>query len=164
MADFYRLFEQRLYRFIKSKLNDSFEAADILNETFLEVWRKAGTFEGRSKVSTWLFGIAYYKIMDKLRAKRPDLISDDVSPELIDETAQTDACLLATEDAGHIRFCLARLKAAHRAVLELAFFEDMAYGEIAKIAGCPEGTVKTRIFHAKQLMKHCLEGRMGART
>lgn len=163
MADFYRLFEARLYRFIKTKLNDSFEADDILNETFLEVWRKAGMFEGRSKVSTWLFGIAYYKTMDRLRARNPLLVSDELAPEVVDESAQADACVLAADDADHIRFCLDRLKAAHRAVLELAFFEDMSYGEIAKVVNCPEGTVKTRIFHAKQLMKHCLEGRMGVR-
>lgn len=54
LADFYKMYEGRVYKFILSKLNDSFEAADILNETFLEVWRKAGTFEGRSKVSTWI--------------------------------------------------------------------------------------------------------------
>lgn len=163
-SGFYRLYEARLYRFIKSKLNDSFEAADILNETFLEVWRKAASFEGRSKVTTWLFGIAYYKTMDRLRKKKPFLTDEDNAPEIADESPDAMACLLGAEDADHIRYCLGRLKQAHRTVLELAFFEDMAYGEIAQVAGCPENTVKTRIFHAKQLMKHCLQGRMGDRT
>ena len=72
-ADFFRLYEKRLHRFITLKLNDFHEASDILNETFLEVWRKAATFEGRSKVSTWVFGIAYYKTMDRLRKKKPVL-------------------------------------------------------------------------------------------
>ena len=161
MADFYRLYEARLYKFILSKLNDSFEASDILNETFLEVWRKAGTFEGRSKVSTWLFGIAYYKTMDRLRKKKPMLIDEDNFPEIADEAPDAMACLLSDERGAHVKHCLETLKDAHRTVMQLAFFEDMAYGEIAKIVDCPEGTVKTRMFHAKQAMKLCLEGRMG---
>jgi len=152
-ADFYRMFENRLYRFIKSKLNDSFEAADILNETFMEVWRKADTFEGRSKVSTWLFGIAYFKTVDRMA-------SEDM-PEIADESPDAMACLLSSEKGKHIKFCLETLKEAHRAVMQLAFFEDMAYGEISKIVDCTENTVKTRMFHAKQAMKHCLSKQMG---
>lgn len=161
MADFYRLYENRLYKFIKVKLNDSFEASDILNETFLEVWRKAGTFEGRSKVSTWLFGIAYYKTMDRLRKKKPILIDEENFPEIVDESADAMACMLSDERGSHVKHCLETLSESHRAVMQLAFFEDMAYGEIAAIVDCPENTVKTRMFHAKQAMKHCLQGRMG---
>lgn len=164
MADFYRLYENRLYKFILSKLNDSFEAADILNETFLEVWRKAGTFEGRSKVATWVFGIAYYKTMDRHRKKKPVLIDEDNFPEIVDESADAMACLLSDERGGHVKHCLAALKKPHRMVMQLSFFEDMTYSEIAKIVDCPEGTVKTRMFHAKEAMKHCLQGRMQGGT
>jgi RNA polymerase sigma-70 factor, ECF subfamily len=160
-ADFYNLFEKRLYLFIKSKLNDSFEAADILNETFLEVWRKAETFEGRSKVSTWLFGIAYYKTVDRMR-KRTDIPMDsDNFPETADDSPDAMACLLTAEKSDHIKFCLDTLKAVQRAVMQLAFFEDLPYSEIALIVDCPENTVKTRMFHAKQAMKRCLSNRMG---
>ena len=161
MADFYRLYENRLYKFILSKLNDSFEASDILNETFLEVWRKANTFEGRSKVSTWLFGIAYYKTMDRHRKKKPMLIDEDNFPEIVDNSPDAMVCLLSEERSSHVKYCLKTLKDAHRVVMQLSFFEDMTYGEIAKIVDCPEGTVKTRMFHAKEMMKHCLHSRMG---
>lgn len=160
-ADFYRLYEKRLHRFIHLKLNDFHEASDILNETFLEVWRKANTFQGRSKVLTWVFGIAYYKTMDRLRKNKPMLIDEDNFPEIVDESPDAMACILSDERGAHVKHCLETLKAPHRAVMELAFFEDMAYGEIAKIVDCPENTVKTRMFHAKQAMKHCLQGRMG---
>lgn len=160
-ADFFRLYEKRLHRFIQLKLNDFHEASDILNETFLEVWRKADTFQGRSKVSTWVFGIAYYKTMDRLRKKKPMLIDEDNFPEIVDESPDAMASLLSDERGSHVKFCLETLKEAHRSVMEMAFFEDMSYGEIAKIVDCPENTVKTRMFHAKQAMKHCLQGRMG---
>lgn len=160
-ADFYRLFENRLYRFIKSKLNDSFEAADILNETFLEVWRKADTFEGRSKVSTWLFGIAYFKTVDRMRKQKLVLVDNDEFLEIVDESDDAMACLLTKERGAHVRHCLDKLKLAQRSVMELAFFEDMSYGDIATAVDCPENTVKTRMFHAKQAMKNCLSRRLG---
>ncbi|PHS32157.1 MAG: RNA polymerase subunit sigma [Methylophaga sp.] len=159
-ADFYRLYETRLYRFIKSKLNDSFEASDILNEVFLNVWQKAGTFEGRSKVSTWLFGIAYYKTMDRLRKKIPATVDDDQFLEIEDDAPNQLACMVSDENAGDVRFCLDALKSAHRAVMELTFFNELSYREISKIVDCPENTVKTRMFHAKQAMKRCLTKRM----
>jgi len=160
-ADFYREHETKVYKFIRSKLNDSFEAYDILNETFLEVWRKAGTFKGQSKVTTWVFGIAYHKTVDKMRKKKPIPMSDDEFPEIVDESPDAMACLLTRESGEHIRFCLDTLKEAHRSVMELAFFEDMTYGEIATVVECPENTVKTRMFHARQAMKKCLSDRMG---
>jgi RNA polymerase sigma-70 factor (ECF subfamily) len=159
-ADLFRLYEKRLHRFIQLKLNDFHEASDILNETFLEVWRSASKFEERSKVSTWVFGIAYYKTMDRLRKNKPILIDEDNFPEIVDELPDAMACLLSQERSGHVKHCLETLKEAHRTVMQLAFFEDMAYGEIAKIVDCPENTVKTRMFHAKQAMKHCLQGRL----
>lgn len=161
IADFYRLFEARLYKFIRSKLNDSFEAYDILNETFLEVWHKAHTFEGRSKVSTWLFGIAYYKTMDRLRKKKPELLGEEDFSHIADDTPGAVAELISADNAKGIKHCLGTLKPAHRAVMELAFFEEMPYSEISAIVDCPENTVKTRMFHAKQAMKHCLQKCLG---
>ncbi len=158
--EFYRLFEQRLYRFIKTKLNDSFEAADILNETFLEVWRRAASFEGRSKVSTWVFGIAYYKTVDRMRKRNPIPMQHEAFADIADESDDVLTCLLDAEAGEHVRFCLNNLKQDHRAVMHLAFYEDMKYREIANIVDCPENTVKTRMFHAKQVMKKCLLSRM----
>jgi len=159
-ADFFRLYESRLYRFIKTKLNDSFEASDILNEVFLDVWRKANTFEGRSKVSTWLFGIAYYKTMDRLRKNIPLTVEDDYFSDIEDENPSNLSNLVNEEKNNDVHHCIHTLKTDHRAVMELTFFNDFSYREIATIVGCPENTVKTRMFHAKQVMKRCLTTRM----
>ncbi|MBL4621866.1 MAG: sigma-70 family RNA polymerase sigma factor [Immundisolibacteraceae bacterium] len=163
-ADFYRLYESRLYRFICSKLNDSFEASDILHEVFLEVWRKADKFEGRSKVSTWLFGIAYYKTMDRLRKKIPYTVDDEQFFEIKDDAPAQLSCMVTVENAGDVRFCLKTLKDVHRSVMELTFYNELSYREIATIIDCPENTVKTRMFHAKQLIKRCLTNRMGVHS
>ena len=159
-ADFYRLYEVRLHRFISSKLNDSFEASDILHEVFLDVWQKAGTFEGRSKVSTWLFGIAYFKTMDRLRKKLPYTVADDDFLEIEDNAPPQLNYAITDENAEDVHFCLEALKAAHRSVMELTFYSELSYKEISTIVGCPENTVKTRMFHAKQSIKRCLVTRM----
>ncbi|WP_282608492.1 RNA polymerase sigma factor [Pelagibius sp. Alg239-R121] len=160
-ASLYSTLEPRVYRFIYSKLNDSFEAADILNETFLEVWKSAGKFQGRSKATTWIFGIAYHKVMDHYRKKKPVQLDGLDQIEPIDETADQAAAMAALEEGDHLRTCLAKLKPAFRAVIELSFFEDLPYREIAEIVACPEGTVKTRVYHAKEALRHCLTKQMG---
>jgi RNA polymerase sigma-70 factor (ECF subfamily) len=160
-ADFYRLFEKKLFNFIVTKLNDSFEANDILHETFMEVWRNAGNFEGRSKVSTWLFGIAYFKTMDKFRKRKESQLEDDHLDLLEDSDGDLYHCTLSDQQEAHIRHCLETLKTVQKEVLHLAFYAEFSYREIGEITHSPENTVKTRVFHAKQAMQHCLNARMG---
>ncbi|MEX1200243.1 MAG: sigma-70 family RNA polymerase sigma factor [Methylophaga sp.] len=154
---FYQRYESRLFRFICSKIADHFEAADIVNEVFLEVWQKAEQFQQRSKVSTWLFSIAYFKTVDRLRKTVPDALSEETLDKLEDEAPGSLACLIQAEQADQVRHCVSTLKPDHRAVMELTFFEEMSYRDIAAIVQCPENTVKTRMFHAKQAMKKCLQ-------
>lgn len=156
-AEFYRLYEKRLYHFIYTKLNHSFEAADILHVTFMQVWHSADKFEGRSKVSSWLFGIAYHKVLDYLRKHRPDQLDDGELEKIADDKKSALTCLLEKEQSAAIRRCIDQLKPRQKAVIELALYDEMAYGEIAKIVDAPENTIKTRIFHAKQSLKNCLQ-------
>lgn len=156
---FYALFEPRVYHYAMSRLNDTFDAADTLNEVMMEVWKHAGRFEGRSKVSTWLLGITQHKVYDRLRKRGHSQKHDDIedhSSHLTDNALPMERVLSAAQDADLIQHCLQRLSATHREVLHLAFFEDLPYQEIASIAQCPEGTVKTRVFHAKIALKNCL--------
>ena len=166
MAEFYGAFESPIYRFILSRMNDPFEAADILNEVMLEVWRGAGRFQGRSTVKSWIFGIARHKTIDRLRSRQRNAAraGEEPSEDIADENAVDPAeAIAATQHAEFVRHCLDKMSAAHREVLHLTFFEDLTYGQIAGIAGCPEGTVKTRMFHAKRAMQHCLAKLMGRR-
>ncbi len=159
LAELYRTFEKPVFRFIQSKLNDPFESADILHDVFIEVWRSASRFEERSKVQTWIFGIAYRKAIDVHRKKARQTLTDDV-PETVDDDVDTEACIIAGQEAEHVRHCLGTLKEEHRSTIVMAFYQDMAYGEVAEAMGVPEGTVKTRIFHAKKLLLRCLAGRV----
>lgn len=163
IAAFYQLYEACIYRFVLSRLNDPHAAADILNEVMMEVWKSAHKFEGRSKLRTWLLGITHFKVLDHYRARKQH-DHDEVDEQLADESpaVQQDKLLEAAQDARLLQQALARLSPEHRQVLHLAFFEDMSYSEIGEVMGVPEGTVKSRIFHAKKLAKTQLQRLMVA--
>lgn len=158
-AEFYRALDQPLFRFVRSRLNDSFQAADIQHDVFLEVWRSAGTFQDKSSVKTWVFAIAYRKVMDVFRKDGP-LTFDDQVPDVADDIPDADQCVIAAQERDIVRHCMGTLKPDHRTAIELTFFEDMSYREVSAVVGIPEGTAKTRVFHAKSLLMRCLEGRL----
>lgn len=156
MASLYGALEQQLYHFIRSRLNDPFLSQDILQDVFLDVWRGADRFEGRSSVRSWVYGIAWRKVVDVYRANKKLSFSDDL-PEQEDESPSAFSQIGEEQEADSLRNCLGGLKDGYRTVIELAFYQDLGYREIAEVLGVPEGTVKTRVFHAKQLLQHCLE-------
>ena len=159
LKDFYLKYENRLYNFAFARLNDSFDASDIVNEVMMEVWKNAARFEGRSKVSTWFFGIAHHKIVDKLR-KKGNRVVVELDERIVDEDVNIELAIEGASNAEHLQHCMKTLSDEHREVIHMAFFEDVAYPEIAEIVDCPQGTVKSRIHHAKAALKRCLQIRM----
>jgi RNA polymerase sigma-70 factor, ECF subfamily len=157
MGEFYRRYHGRIYAFLLRRLRNAADAAEVANEVMLEVWRGAERFEGRAKPLTWVLGIAQHKAMDRMRRSGQATAQDERDPDnLPDGSAGAIELIAQAQDAALVRRCLERLSEAHRAVVHLAFFEDLGYAEIAAILECPEGTVKTRMFHAKQGLKRCL--------
>ncbi|MGD8572932.1 MAG: sigma-70 family RNA polymerase sigma factor [Gammaproteobacteria bacterium] len=156
MHQFFQRHHQSVYMFAMRRLNESADAADVLNDVMLQVWRNAGKFAGRSKVTTWLLGIANHKILDIYRRRGRasfDELDDSIEDENADD-AESDIAL--AQDADMVKHCMDKLTEAHRQVVHLAFYEDMAYPDIAQVLECPPGTVKTRMMHAKKNLKRCL--------
>lgn len=154
MTAFYRRHETRVYRYLLSKLNDSYTAADLLNEVMLEVWRSATRFAGRSKVTTWMLGIAHNKVLTHWR-KQGAREFTELDENLTDDSpaADLEQAMSAMKDARVLRACMQDLSSSHREILHLVFFEELDYAEIASILQIPEGTVKSRVYHAKNLLK-----------
>jgi len=149
--------EQPVYRFALSRLRDPHAAAEALTETMLDVWHHAGRFEGRSKASTWIFGIARFKVLDVLRTQGRHA-HEDMDADIPDEDAPAAyEWVAALEDAEALHHCLDGLPDAQREVVHFAFFQDMHYDDIATVTQCPAGTVKSRMFHARQALHRCLE-------
>jgi RNA polymerase sigma-70 factor (ECF subfamily) len=155
MRTFYERHSAPLHHFLRARLGDAFEAADVMQETLLEVWRSAGRYEGRSSARTWVYGIARNKAIDRIRrSRRTDLREPDET--LPDDAPSPEAVIAAASDAARLTACLGALAPHHRTVVRLAFYDDLSYPEIAEVEGIPVGTVKTRIHHAKRLLLHCL--------
>lgn len=157
MEKFYRRHAGAVCQFALRTVQNSADAAEIMNEVMLEVWRKAASFAGQSKVRTWLFSVTHHKAVDAVRRKA----RHDHHDEVQEDSAFTPACSLddaraGAEDAQRVQRCLGELRDGHRQVVYLTFFEGLAYPEIAGILSIPEGTVKTRMMHAKKQLQACL--------
>jgi RNA polymerase sigma-70 factor, ECF subfamily len=153
-----RLYERHhagLLVFVESRLRDPMEAFDVVQDTFLDVWRSASRYEDRSAVKTWIFSIARNKTIDRFRKKSREVpLDEDFDPP--DLTPSAQAVMEAASDAEQVRACIGKLSAAHARAVRLVFYEDLGYAEIAELEQVPEGTIKTRIFHAKKLLMQCL--------
>jgi RNA polymerase sigma factor (sigma-70 family) len=153
----YRGYFPRLTRFLERMMRSPQSVEEVLNDAMLVVWRKASTFNGQSKVSTWIFAIAYRKALKAIKRHDEPVESDDQllessQPGPEDQLMQNQLSRILSDQIG-------RMSAEHRAVLELTYYHGCAYREIAQIMGCPVDTVKTRMFHARRRLRHVLSDR-----
>lgn len=133
-------------------------AEEAACDTMLHVWRRAGDFRAESRVSTWIFGIGYRIAMNALRKaareRRRTEDVDDVGAETTDGYGDTVEALLRRRD---LAAALASLSPELRAVVTLTYGYGYRIADIAAITGLPEGTVKSRMFHARSRLRAFLE-------
>ncbi|MGF1447633.1 MAG: RNA polymerase sigma factor [Pikeienuella sp.] len=155
MAAFERLhrrFYRRLYGFALRITERPEVAEEVVADTLMAVWQGASKFRGASKASTWIFGIAYRIALKARRKGRHDWRHDE-----IDETVP--AAQSGTEEVetlftkNRVAAALRRLPEEQRATVELTYLYGYKISEISEITGCPEGTVKTRMFHARAKLR-----------
>ena len=155
--ELYRRYQTRLTRFVGNLVRQPQIVEEVLDDTLMVVWERAADFKGESKLSTWIFAIAYRKAMKAVR--RYDVPVEDpdaenrASQEIDPEGAFGQARLHTL-----LRDAMTELSPDHRSVVELTYFQDLSYREIADIMDCPVDTVKTRMFYARRHLKRCLEG------
>jgi RNA polymerase sigma-70 factor (ECF subfamily) len=148
----YRGYYPRLRRFIERVTRRPQLVDEIVNDTMYVVWKKAPSYNLRSKVSTWIFGIALRRALKAL--KRTDDPVDFAPDERPDQGAACpEGLLLQQETHASIVRALGTLSPEHRAVIELTYFEGYSCAEIAEIVRCPVNTVKTRMFHARRRLR-----------
>ncbi len=150
-ADLYRIYHGRLYEFIRRFLKDSTIVEEVLDDVMLVVWKDCRKFRGDSRLSTWIFGIAYRKALKAMRAEQR------YHAPLI---RSVDPAVVPAHEATHdnwISTAIQRLSVDHRQVIVLTYYNGFSYKEIAKIANCPVNTVKTRMFHARRHLKSLLQ-------
>lgn len=155
----YRHYFPRLVRFIERMTRRPELVEEILNDTMFVVSTSAHKYNHSSKVSTWIFAIAYRKSLKALRDvdipvesdESADAVADPMEPR--DEVVQAQLRRVLSE-------AVDALSANHRAVIELTYFHEIGYREIAQIMDCPVETVKTRMFHARRRLKALLPERL----
>ncbi len=148
-----RLYErhrQPMFAFIlRTTSRDRGMAEEVLQDTLLAVWQHAGSFAGGSQVRTWMYSIARRKALSTLRKRRPEPVDPDDAAPIVDHGPGTDDHALARLDLDVLNGLIDRLPDHMRAILVLAFVEDIAYPEIAEIMAIAVGTVKSRVSRAR---------------
>ncbi len=158
MHVFYARHNVRVYRFILRTVRDQSIAEDLASQVFLDVWRTAGQFEGRSQVSTWLLSIARFKALSALRQRRFENIDQDEVMEIADQSDDPEAMLDRNKTGALLRTCIARLSPAHREIIDLVYYHEKSVEEAGEIIGIPQATVKTRMFYARKQLADMLRG------
>ena len=159
-AELYQRYELPLFNYLLRLVNEGPVAEDLLQEVFLALWNGAGGFHGQAKVSTWLFRVAHNQAVSWLRSHRPEVPEEWIA-DLAGENDNPEALAFQTLRNDQIRSALDGLSTEHRAVIELAFYYDMPYAEIAEVIGCPVGTVKSRMSYARRYLASVLHSLAG---
>jgi RNA polymerase sigma-70 factor (ECF subfamily) len=147
----------RVYRFVLRLVGNPAVAEDLISEVFLDVWRQADRFEGRSAVLTWLLAIARFKALTSMRRK-PDEELDEEAAEGIEDSSDDPEVAVQKKDKGAVlRKCLQALSPEHREVIDLVYYHEKSVEEVAEIIGIPEATVKTRMFYARRKLSELLK-------
>ncbi len=142
----YHDYRRRLGPFVYRMIRDASANDEVFNDVMLAVWRNAASFTGKSKVSTWVFGIAYRQCLKHLRGRRSTVELDESMHDSVDDRQ-------SIEQQDLVLHAIAGLSPEQRLVIELSYFQGNTYSEIAEIAGCPENTIKTRVFQARSRLK-----------
>ena len=155
----YTTFSRKLYAYALRQMSDPAQAEEIVADTLYEIWRQPARFRGDAQFSTWLIGIARNKILMAFRARRPDQDHDDIedfSDQLASDDESAFDVIAQKQRREGVKNCMDKLSDEHRECVHLVFYEGMSLGEVAQVQDCPENTVKTRLFHARQKLKNCL--------
>jgi RNA polymerase sigma-70 factor (ECF subfamily) len=155
----YRTYHPRLGRFLTNLLHRPQVVEEVFNDTMLVVWTRPDSFRGASRLSTWIFAIAYRKALKALR-RRDEPVEDVEADNRISPEAGPEETLGQRQLHEVLVDAMARLSADHRAVVDLTYFHQLGYREIAEIMNCPVDTVKTRMFHARRHLKRLLAGEL----
>lgn len=164
----YRHYHDRVFAFVLHMHADRADGEEITNDVFLTLARNPMAYQGHARFSTWLLGIAKNKVFDKMRQR-----GRQVKTEPVDENtrcAVTDASgdavtqALRHEKGLALDHCRDQLPSEQKQALYLAYYIDASVEDIAAEQQCPAGTVKSRLFNARQNMRRCLERWQGGVT
>ena len=154
----YEQFARRVFAFLVHRFQQESLAEEVVSDTLLHVWKSPQSFRGESAFSTWLLGVARYKMLERLRRHEPEMQDVDELDEenlLVDSTGPDDVAAMRQRSEG-VRECLDQLPAEQRECLHLAYYEGWTLDEIGEQMSVKKETVGTRLFYARKKIQACL--------
>jgi RNA polymerase sigma-70 factor (ECF subfamily) len=142
-----------VYRWLLRFVGNEAVAEDLLSDVFLDVWRQADRFQGRSSVSTWLLAIARFKALSARRIRK----DAELDATLADPADNPEVMLEKKNREEFVRAALNNLSPEHKEVIDLVYYHEKSVDECAQILGVPSGTVKTRMFYARKKVKEMVK-------
>lgn len=155
LRELYAVHGQRLYAYALRLTEDPAQAEDVLQDTLVTVWHSAKKFRGEGRLLAWLLGIVHHTALKSLR-RRFNPILEEMETSLPATDPLPEEQIQVSEQNEWVRRGLQSLSYDHRAVLELVFYQGLSLEETARVCGCPVGTVKSRLSHARQQLRGIL--------
>jgi RNA polymerase sigma-70 factor (ECF subfamily) len=152
----YKAYQTRLFRYLLRMVGDSGTAEELTNDTLVAAWKAAASFKGQAKASTWLFSIARNKALNAMRGQKPVMVDVETAVAVVAASESPEKTVSRGNLQTAMKQALSQLSADHREVVELAFYQELSYQEIAEIMQSPVNTVKTRMFYAKKKLQEVL--------
>jgi RNA polymerase sigma-70 factor (ECF subfamily) len=153
----YRRYHPRLTRFLTNLIHRPQLVEEVLNDTMMVVWNKPDSYNGASRLSTWIFAIGYRKALKAL-SRYDDPVEDAQAERRPSGEPGPDHQLGRRQAQAALFDAMRELSPDHRAVVDLTYFHEIGYREIAEIMECPVDTVKTRMYYARRHLKRVLPG------
>jgi len=153
--ELFRQFQPRLRYYIRRlSSNGDLSTDDALQDVWIKVVSRIGSLKDRKAFIAWLYSIARNEVYGRARIRDPFTSLDD---ENVESVADNHEPVFSSDQAAHIHVGLEKLKPAHREILTLCFLEELSHRQIAEVLGIRAGTVKSRIYYAKQSLRKVLE-------
>ncbi|MBP6275832.1 MAG: RNA polymerase sigma factor [Limnohabitans sp.] len=164
----YRHYHDRVFAFVLHMHADRADAEEITNDVFLTLAKNSMAYQGHARFSTWLLGIAKNKVFDRMRQRGRSVRTESVDENTYCSVSDTSDDMV-TQALGHeqslaLDHCRDQLPVEQKQALYLAYYIDASVEDIATEQQCPTGTVKSRLFNARQNMRRCIERWQGGVT
>ncbi len=159
LAQLYEIYRPRLGGFLYRLSSDPEVVEQIFNDVMLTVWNKAHQFQGNSKVSSWIFTIGHRRFLSLIRKQKMEQRLRSALEHVVGtgSAGTEDDAQGEVDNRRWLDKALLQLPAKQRLVVEMKYYTDASYEEIAAVAGCPVNTVKTHIHHARKRLRAVLE-------
>lgn len=161
-------YHARLYNAAIRLVDTPEDAADVVQDAFLNAYLSLHSFKGDAEFFTWLYRIAFNTAISLKRKKRMVISLDahgsgehSLEPDDPSEYIRPGAALERTEEEAHLHHALGRLSPEHRDVLVMKDIEGLKYEEIAEVLGVPIGTIRSRLHRARLELRDLLQGQFG---